>query len=172
MQNTAFNSIPPIVVVASGDGAKLDSSSDSIISSTSSSLVPSLKSNRSTQTPPCRSSRLQTPTNAAVQTNAYLQRKELACAAGEEWATNSDAPTAALMTTTTDNTYKPKNYAEVMCLDANRWAAAMDVEMALHREKGTWELGTLPPGANVMGGRWVYAVKKDGDGRQICDKAR
>ncbi len=59
-----------------------------------------------------------------------------------------------------------------MRLDKARWTAAMDVEMELHCSKGTWELGTPPLGANIMGGGWVYAVKKDGKGNCIRDKAR
>src|ERR1700761_335975 len=48
----------------------------------------------------------------------------------------------------------------------------MDIEMDLHKKKGTWELKKPPPGANIMASKWVYDVKKDGAGSWIRDKAR
>lgn len=71
-----------------------------------------------------------------------------------------------------DLLYSPKSFSEAVNLDSDRWFAAMDVEMALHEKKGTWELQKPPPGANVMASKWVYIVKTDGDGDWLRDKAR
>lgn len=46
-----------------------------------------------------------------------------------------------------DRLYAPKTYSEAGKLDADRWMDAMDVEMALHDKKGTWEPQQPPPGA-------------------------
>jgi hypothetical protein len=67
--------------------------------------------------------------------------------------------------------YVPKTYSEAMKLDAESWTTAMDVEMALHEKKGTWELQQPLPGANIMASKWVYDVKKDGAGSWLRDKA-
>ena len=37
---------------------------------------------------------------------------------------------------------------------------------------GTWILGEAPPGANVIGSRWVFKAKKDAAGIIACFKAR
>ncbi len=181
----AFNSVPP-KVVAPGDEVKFKSSTSSITSSSSSS-GPSANDTPSqppSQPEPRRSSRTPVPTRAAIENAAYERREDLARAAGEDWATETPAANAAwnasadlddfvaLLGHTDDDTYEPKTYKEAMSLDADRWTAAMDVEMDLHQRKGTWELGIPPPGANVMAGRWVYAVKKNGDGVRMRDKAR
>jgi hypothetical protein len=39
-------------------------------------------------------------------------------------------------------------------------------------ETGTWELVDAPLGANIIGSKWVFRVKKDVSGRVICYKAR
>jgi len=48
----------------------------------------------------------------------------------------------------------------------------MDEEMKALEAYKAWELNNLPPGANVVGCRWVYALKKDAAGHIICYKAR
>ena len=53
-----------------------------------------------------------------------------------------------------------------------RWKDAMDEEMKALEAYKTWELDDLPPGANVVGCRWVYALKKDAAGHIIRYKAR
>ena len=39
-------------------------------------------------------------------------------------------------------------------------------------DAGTWELVDLPAGANLVGSKWVFQVKKDASGQVICFKAR
>jgi hypothetical protein len=46
----------------------------------------------------------------------------------------------------------------------------MDIEMALHEKKGTWELQKPPLGANVMASKWVYDV--DEAGRRKAELAK
>ncbi len=178
----AFNSAPSHSVVAPGGEVKLDSSQTSITSSLASSSIHSTPANNPIPSQPRCLPRVPIPTRTALDNAAYKQREELARASGEEWAHNN--PTAhaawnisaelddfiALMAATKDDTYEPKTYTEAICLDADRWRAAMDVKMEIHRSKGTWELGTSPPGTNIMAGCWVFAVKKDGEGCWIHNK--
>ena len=51
----------------------------------------------------------------------------------------------------------------------------MDLEMRNHKVNGTWEVierRDLPDGAKVLGGRWVYAPKKDATRAVNSRKAR
>jgi len=56
--------------------------------------------------------------------------------------------------------------------DAHLWQAAMDTEMDGLHKANTWELVTLPLGAKLMGGRWVFAYKWDANGTVTRYKAR
>jgi hypothetical protein len=40
------------------------------------------------------------------------------------------------------------------------------------RKAGTWTLEHAPPGANVIGSKWVFKAKKDASGKVVCHKAR
>jgi hypothetical protein len=40
----------------------------------------------------------------------------------------------------------------------------MKVEMETLKAKHTWDLVDPPPGANIMGSKWVYDIKWDGEG--------
>jgi hypothetical protein len=139
-----------------------------------------------------RSSRTTTTTARADESSKYATREDVARGTKEDWATKSARPranaawdpveslnaqlddsiAATLMSYNPNRLYAPKTYAEAIKLDSARWTAAMDVEMALHNKKGTWELQKPPPGANVMASKWVYDVKKDGEGNWLRDKAR
>ena len=58
------------------------------------------------------------------------------------------------------NTFVPKTYKQaVTCADADRWKEAMDDEINSLYENNTYEIVPLPEGKQVVGGRWVYAVK-------------
>lgn len=48
----------------------------------------------------------------------------------------------------------------------------MQEEYDLLMEKGVWELVELPPGANVTGGHWTYAIKWGSRGEVIWRKGR
>jgi hypothetical protein len=58
------------------------------------------------------------------------------------------------------------------CPDWLDWEKAIHEELALLHETGTWVLVDVPPGANVVGLKWVFHVKKDADGHVIHKKAR
>jgi hypothetical protein len=142
--------------------------------------------------PPRRSGRTTTTTTRAAESRESAAREGVAKANREAWATGPAKPRAhaawdpvvslnaelddyiaqTLMSYNPDRLYVPKTYSEAMRLDVDRWTAAMDVEMALHDKKGTWELQQPPAGANVMASKWVYDVRKDGAGHWLRDKAR
>ena len=48
----------------------------------------------------------------------------------------------------------------------------MKIEINQHQEIGTWELVQLPQDCNVIGCRWVFAVKTKPDGQFEKGKAR
>ena len=48
----------------------------------------------------------------------------------------------------------------------------MQTEIKTLKEKHTWDLVKPPLGANIMGSKWIYDIKWDGEGNRIKDKAR
>ena len=63
--------------------------------------------------------------------------------------------------------FVPKTYKQaVTCPDADYWKAAMDDEICSLYKNKTYEIVTLPEDKHVVGGRWVYAVKAQPDGKQ------
>ena len=55
---------------------------------------------------------------------------------------------------------------------AEYWKAAMDDEMESMESNGVWELVDAPSDRKSVGGRWVYALKRDRDGQVLKFKAR
>ncbi len=72
--------------------------------------------------------------------------------------------------TNTDYCYRllcnvPQTYEEaVTCVDAEKWVNAMDEEIQSLEENATFTLTTLRKGKDAVGGKWVYAMKKNNDG--------
>ncbi|KAF7353204.1 Gag-Pol polyprotein [Mycena sanguinolenta] len=145
--------------------------------------------------PPRRSTRHAAPSTRGIESVESTAREDAARAKRDDWATQSTKPrvpranaawdpivslnaqlddhiTQTLMSYNPDRLYVPKTYSDAIKRDPIRWTAAMDVEMALHEKKETWELQQPPPGANIMASKWVYDVKKDGAGQWLRDKAR
>lgn len=59
----------------------------------------------------------------------------------------------------------PQTYKEaVNSVNAKEWAGAMKEEMQSLKDNVTYTLTTLPEGKDVVGGKWVYAMKKNNDG--------
>ena len=58
-----------------------------------------------------------------------------------------------------------------MSTNSERWMKAIKIEMDTLKMKHTWDLVKPPSGANIMGSRWVYNIKWDGEGNCIKDKA-
>lgn len=52
------------------------------------------------------------------------------------------------------------------------WEKAIQEELTTLKEAGTWILVDAPPGANIVGSKWVFRVKKDADGNIARKKAR
>ena len=59
-----------------------------------------------------------------------------------------------------------------MSTDSERWMKAMKIEMDTLKTKHTWDLVKPLSGANIMGSRWIYNIKRDGEGNRIKDKAQ
>jgi len=67
----------------------------------------------------------------------------------------------------------PATYEEAMrSPDAELWKAAIKEEYEALINTGTWVLVELPPGANVIGSKWVFKTKRDETGRVVRYKAR
>lgn len=67
----------------------------------------------------------------------------------------------------------PDSLAEAKrSVDWPRWKEAMEEEKVALEAHGTWKVVTLPKGANVVGYRWVYAIKRDAAGNIVRYKAR
>jgi hypothetical protein len=68
---------------------------------------------------------------------------------------------------------EPRSLAEVKHWpDWPLWEKAIQEELALLQETGTWELTNAPDRANIVGSKWVFHMKKDVTGNVICYKAR
>jgi hypothetical protein len=52
------------------------------------------------------------------------------------------------------------------------WEKAIEEELATLKAAGTWRLEEAPPGANVIGSKWVFKAKKDAVGNVVRYKAR
>ena len=55
--------------------------------------------------------------------------------------------------------------------DWSDWERAIEEELAMVRDAGTWILVEPPAGANIVGSKWVFRVKKDADRNVIRKKA-
>ncbi|KAI7703162.1 hypothetical protein KC353_g14273 [Hortaea werneckii] len=68
---------------------------------------------------------------------------------------------------------EPKTYAEAIeRAEEGLWQSAMDNEMLSHSENQTWDVVDLPPGENVLSGKWVYKLKRGPQGEIVRHKAR
>lgn len=56
--------------------------------------------------------------------------------------------------------------------DWELWKKAMEEELTMLKDTGTWELVDPPQGANIVGSKWVYKAKKDAAGNVVRYKAR
>ena len=66
----------------------------------------------------------------------------------------------------------PHSYQNAMSTNSERWMKAMKIEMDTLKMKNTWDLVKPLSGADIMGSRWVYDIKWDGEGNCIKDKAQ
>jgi len=56
--------------------------------------------------------------------------------------------------------------------DWSDWEIAIGEELTVLKEAGTWVLVDPPPGANIVGSKWVFRAKKDAAGNVVRKKAR
>ncbi len=54
----------------------------------------------------------------------------------------------------------------------SNWKEEMQVEIKSLKDNIVWELVTLPKNKKLVGSKWVYKVKVDGDGHVVRFKAR
>jgi Reverse transcriptase (RNA-dependent DNA polymerase) len=136
---------------------------------------------------PRRSTRAPQPSNAGAQSMEYRQRETIRNE-GRDWAGDHKHPRAKSVfvrpcidehaeaitcITDTKASYSiPQSCREAMSTDPERWMAAMETEMKTLKAKNAWELVKPPPGTNIMGSKWVYDIKWDGEGNRVKDKAR
>lgn len=68
---------------------------------------------------------------------------------------------------------EPASYREAMRrVDWELWKKAMDEEITMLKNTGTWELVDPPSGVNIVGSKWVFKAKKDAAGNVVRYKAR
>ncbi|CAA7262723.1 unnamed protein product [Cyclocybe aegerita] len=68
---------------------------------------------------------------------------------------------------------EPRSLAEARTRpDWPLWEKAILEELAVLKAAGTWELVDAPPGANIVGSKWVFRAKKDAAGNVVRYKAR
>jgi hypothetical protein len=53
-----------------------------------------------------------------------------------------------------------------------QWEAGIEEELATLEAAGTWRLEEAPPGANIIGSRWVFRAKKNAAGNTARHKVR
>ena len=69
--------------------------------------------------------------------------------------------------------FEPRSLAEAKCqLEWSPWEDAIKEELATLKVTGTWELVDAPGGANVVGSKWVFRIKKNAGGNAVHFKAR
>jgi hypothetical protein len=69
--------------------------------------------------------------------------------------------------------FEPRSLAEAKRGgDWPLWEKAIHKELATLKAAGTWDLVEAPEGANVVGSKWVFRVKKDAEGKVVRYKAR
>jgi Reverse transcriptase (RNA-dependent DNA polymerase) len=56
--------------------------------------------------------------------------------------------------------------------DWPKWEMAIKAELDALKKAGTWGVVERPKGRNVVKNKWVFRIKKDGNGKVECYKAR
>ncbi|QRW21854.1 Reverse transcriptase [Rhizoctonia solani] len=76
---------------------------------------------------------------------------------------------AANLPATSNN---PTTEEALLGLDADKWKAAMEQEIATLEKQGTYNTSMLPPGRKAMGCQWVLTIKQNKEGQPIQYKAQ
>lgn len=118
------------------------------------------------------------PTTRLLESEAAKEREIEAKKKGKAWANKLPAdkqPLALIVqnpwafASSSSEYWVPTSYMEAM-KRPDLWWEPMQAEYDLLMEKGVWELVELPPGANVTGGKWTYAIKWGSRGEVIRRK--
>ena len=116
----------------------------------------------------------------------YQQHEAIGRNDGQDWANDQRCPQASITLKSSPDDYNfimcitdtkashhiPHSYQNAMSTNLERWMKAMKIEMDTLKTKHTWDLVKRLSGANIMGSRWVYDIKWDGEGNRIKDKAQ
>ncbi|GAW04347.1 retrotransposon Ty1-copia subclass [Lentinula edodes] len=122
-----------------------------------------------------RSERGQIPSRRHIESEEYRERERTAQERGESWT--DDTPLALIaqhpyaFAATSGELWVPQSYKQEM-RRPDLWTAPMETEFNTLENKECWELVLLPPGANLTGGRWTYAIKFNAAGNLLKRKAR
>ena len=112
------------------------------------------------------------PSGIPIPTWRFLQQDSLA--SRPSTLRTSSSSLSALSLSSLASEAGPKTIAEALrSKDAPEWTKAMVSEMESMRTHGVWELVEPPPrSTNVIGCKWVYKLKRNGDGEIERYKAR
>ncbi|GAW02791.1 retrovirus-related pol polyprotein [Lentinula edodes] len=122
-----------------------------------------------------RSARLKIPSTRYLESKEFEDREKEANDQGRDWATKTAFtricadPWSFAMSTEVDSI--PSGYKQAM-KHPELWREPMELEYEMLMAKNVWTLVDLPPGANLMGGKWVFAIKRGASGEIIRRKAR
>ena len=105
----------------------------------------------------------------------YPQRKRTGPKHLEDYFAEGDINLAASANDSVDYCYRvaniPNSYAQANCsFEADKLHCAMNEEITALHENNTFEITPLPEGRTVVGGRWVYAVKRHPNGEEKCTR--
>ena len=114
---------------------------------------------------------------------SFGEDEEMADVAAEAWSVEAGLPAlreswlgleVALAAEIADSeALESRNLAEAKRRpDWPLWEQAIREELATLHAAGTWTLEHAPPGANVIGSKWVFKAKKDASGKVVRYKAR
>ena len=104
--------------------------------------------------------------NAAISQQATLLQSDRISSKPREWWV---APPAAHVSFAEE----PTTMEEALSgPNAEQWKTAMDEELESVLSNSTWEYVDLPPGAKAIPLKWVYKIKRDGNGNITRFKAR
>jgi len=92
---------------------------------------------------------------------------------GDEDSTAALAEYALAAVVSDAEALEPRTLKEVRARpDWPLWEKAIEEELETLRVAGTWVLEDAPPGANIVGSKWVFKAKKDASGSVVRYKAR
>lgn len=120
------------------------------------------------------------PSQRYIDSEEYRTRESAANDRGEAWSTDEPAEQQPLtliaqtpfaFAATHSDLWVPQSFKQAM-KQPDLWTEPMEKEFRTLTNKDCWELTSLPPEANLTGGRWTYTIKFDAEGKLLKRKAR